>query len=362
MHTLYSNNLEIALCNDQTNFDLAICSMQLEEGVPEWVHLMPLGNIQAADGRQWTNNSPEDVIALSKTIIDHVVDYEHQTDHAATNGQPAPAAGWIKQMELRPNGIWGRVEWTAKAKAHLENREYRYISPTFKHNKDGQVRKIERAALVNSPAIHELTALAKSQNQENTMEELLKALAKAMGLPETADEKTVLAKLAEINAASVNSATLVSAMCTALSVEEKDVTTEALQTALAKKLETSNGDGKDEIDPSQYVSMAHFQKTADELKTLQIGLLDKDATAAVDAAIAGGHIAPVQRDWAMAYAKKDPGGFTAFAKAQPVIFKPGGEILTKVSGDSTTLSDDEIATCKTLNISEEAFLATKNKE
>lgn len=62
-----------------------------------------------------------------------VIDYEHQTDHTSENGQPAPAAGWIRELDVRGGALWGRVEWTAKAAASIAAREYRYISPTFRH-------------------------------------------------------------------------------------------------------------------------------------------------------------------------------------------------------------------------------------
>lgn len=47
------------------------------------------------------------------------IDYEHQTIHAGTNGQPAPAAGWIQSLEWRPDeGLVAQVEWTRARRRH----------------------------------------------------------------------------------------------------------------------------------------------------------------------------------------------------------------------------------------------------
>ncbi|MCL8054463.1 phage protease, partial [Pseudomonas aeruginosa] len=45
-----------------------------------------------------------------------VLDYEHQTLKKEQNGQPAPAAGRFLDFEWREgSGLWGRVEYTARA-------------------------------------------------------------------------------------------------------------------------------------------------------------------------------------------------------------------------------------------------------
>ena len=93
--------------------------------------------------------------------VDIPIDYEHQLERSVKNGQPAPAAGWITGLEARENGVWGKVEWTAKGKAHVEAREYRYVSPTFYHDRNtGAVLAIESVALPNIPCLTPLLAPA----------------------------------------------------------------------------------------------------------------------------------------------------------------------------------------------------------
>ena len=120
---------------------IATCYVEIPPGnPPEWVQLMPAGELHARDGRRWRLDDADKVIAETRRRnggVDLVFDYEHQTDHAPRNGQEAPASGWIKELQARAGGIWGRVEWTAHAKARIEAREYRYISPVFRHTRAG---------------------------------------------------------------------------------------------------------------------------------------------------------------------------------------------------------------------------------
>lgn len=57
------------------------------------------------------------------------VTYGHP-DHSG--GKPTPAAGWIREMQLRDGDsgaeLWGRVEWTDTAASHIRAGEYRYCS------------------------------------------------------------------------------------------------------------------------------------------------------------------------------------------------------------------------------------------
>tara|TARA_B100002019_G_C21152386_1_gene538925 strand:+ start:381 stop:821 length:441 start_codon:yes stop_codon:yes gene_type:complete len=115
-----------------------------------------------------------------------LIDRDHQIDYAVP-GTPVKAAGWIKEMQVREDGIWGRVEWTERALAEIKAKEYRYISPVFMHKKDtGEITAIIRASLTNHPNL-ELKAVASSQTkntpsshshkEKDTMNKTLLALA-----------------------------------------------------------------------------------------------------------------------------------------------------------------------------------------
>ncbi len=165
-------------------------TMMLSDGVPEWVHLIPAGTFNGVDGRgPYALKDPDAVIAASMANDARpAIDENHSIDLAATTGQPSPARGYIVEMQGRPDGIWGRVEWTPPGHAMMTNREYRGISPVFTHTKDGTVLSILRAALTNNP---NLAQLGKLHHQETGMD--LARLRAALGLADTADETAIVA-------------------------------------------------------------------------------------------------------------------------------------------------------------------------
>jgi len=134
----------------------------LEAGpaAPEWIRVLPVGEVRLHDGRGSYQVTPEDldrlVAAHEAKGLDLVIDYEHQS----LTGGKAPAAGWIKELEAREDGLWARVEWTAAARQHLEAREYRYFSPVLRVESDSRrLLELVSLALTNTPAIAGLPPL-----------------------------------------------------------------------------------------------------------------------------------------------------------------------------------------------------------
>lgn len=174
---------------------LATCDLELKPGAaPDWVHLFPPGHIEARDGRSFELADPGAVIlAFEAAGLDLPIDYEHQNDtpDAKLKG-PIPAAGWIKELDARDDGIWGRVDWTATARALITERAYRYLSPSFLvHPKTMEITKLKGAGLVHNPAF-QLTALA---SQEDTMPAepvTLAEIATALGLDRQAEGTAIL--------------------------------------------------------------------------------------------------------------------------------------------------------------------------
>jgi phage I-like protein len=135
--------------------------VDLSGTAPALVQLLPAGTFSGRDGRGPYRLDVQSVLSeFSKWGMPLAIDFEHQAIHAPENGNPAPAAGWISQLENKPSGIWGRVEWTAKASAMLAAKEYRYLSPVFDHAKDGTVARLIGAGLTNNPNLY-LTAIAR---------------------------------------------------------------------------------------------------------------------------------------------------------------------------------------------------------
>ncbi|QAX29276.1 phage protease [Leisingera sp. NJS204] len=170
-------------------------------GAPDWVHLLPTtsGLVQTNDRRGPYNvTDAEKIIAASFAGTDKlVIDENHATDLAAPKGLPAPARGWITEMQAREDGIWGRVEWTGTGRALLEDRAFTRISPVVgvPAPNSREILAIHRASLVNKPNFRGLTALNQQENETMTFQE---TLAKMLGLAAGASEDDITKALAAL--------------------------------------------------------------------------------------------------------------------------------------------------------------------
>ena len=126
--------------------------------------LLPAGEFAARDGRPgpgktWKlDDAAGTALAATLNAIAQrtpiSIDYEHQTMLARSNGQPAPAAGWITAVDWRAGeGLFAQVNWTERARGHINANEYRYISPVIVYDAAGHVVGLHNAALVSVPAI-----------------------------------------------------------------------------------------------------------------------------------------------------------------------------------------------------------------
>ncbi|MDR3351767.1 MAG: phage protease, partial [Zoogloeaceae bacterium] len=164
-----------------------------EDGkVPEWIQLLPSGQFSGRDGRGPYRTDASSIKSWFDRWGERVIDYEHPTER---HGQPVPAAGWIRAIETRPGGIYGRVEWTARAKNMIAEREYRYISPVFDYDKTGRVARIVSAGLTNQPNLF-LTAFNRQEpSGDDDMEDFLQRARQLFG----AADLTKDAALAELD-------------------------------------------------------------------------------------------------------------------------------------------------------------------
>ncbi|WP_202967145.1 phage protease [Candidatus Williamhamiltonella defendens] len=100
------------------------------------------------------------VDAFQANQADLPIDIEHATELKAPRGDPAPAVGWIKGLEVRDGGaVWGWVEWNPQGRSLMEEKSYRYLSPVFTFDtKTKRILQLYSAGLTNQPNLH-LTAL-----------------------------------------------------------------------------------------------------------------------------------------------------------------------------------------------------------
>lgn len=148
----------------------AYCTTDTLQQPARVFRLIPAGIFRASDGRPqnlpgWTMNAAaakQMIAAVEQRPGDVLIDFEHQSLNTSTNGMPAPAAGWFKQLEWREgDGLYVTdARWTENAAKMIAAREYRHISPVFAFDKTGVVCGIVSAALTNTPALEGLTDFA----------------------------------------------------------------------------------------------------------------------------------------------------------------------------------------------------------
>lgn len=143
------------------------------------------------------------------------IDFDHARGEAAA----------IPTEFFWQDGIRLRVEWTAAGAAAVSGRVYSYFSPEFFADKSGKVTAIPAVgpigALVNTPAFQEIERIAASLTARKNMIEI----AKALGLPETATEAEILAKIAELSGTASTAATTAAEVATlkaSLAAKEKE--------------------------------------------------------------------------------------------------------------------------------------------
>ena len=317
---------------------LSALSLSLSQtGVPANHFLIfPEGDaIKAKDGRPFDapawimkkDNGMALAASLNQSAKDLVIDYEHQTILSKENGQPAPAAGWLKAGSfLYVDGVGlcsNNYEFTAKAKDYIDNGEYRFKSPVVLYNKAGVVLGLHSVAITNDPALSILDELKpalltatitipETQQQENSMNPLLALILASLGLAETTTEEQAIAALNQNFADIKSKATAKGLMLddgkllASLSAEI-DKVDEKFATAQAQ-----------EPDPSKYVPIEVVTALNEEIAKLQ-GNQKDPAEALVAEALSNGQLLPAQESWAMLYAQKDLQGFKDYLSRQPKI-------------------------------------------
>lgn len=320
---------------------------------PDWVRLLPAGVFSGRDGRG--PYSLQDVDALIRSTIEHhgsidlVVDYDHQTDRAPRLGNQAPAAGWIKELQARADGLWGRIEWTAAAATLIAERAYRFISPVFLHPKVPEggaypARLLLRAGLTNTPNLA-LGALH-SHDTEDDMTSITNAVvahAAAVGLAADDDPAAIIAAMAA-QAAGFRALATAAGLTAAANPDE-----------VRAKLATP-------VDAAKWAPIETVTALQTQIAAVTRAQAEAAAASFADRVIAAGKMPPVQRDWLVSYHQADPRAAEAWEAKQPVLVAPG-QRQTPVSappGGALTAEDMQIAAL--MGLDHEAFRKARDAE
>lgn len=180
-----------------------------ENGTIPMVHIAPIGKFTGSDAKG--NPIPENITAeslqkiadgLNLTNTEVLADIDHGAAKAGVN-KDTSAAGWFTRFIVDPiKGLFANLKLTKKGKELLENREYRFISPTFTLDEKGQPVDLHTASLTNLPAFagfiepilnqeaKQLTDDKGKITMELTKDELIDLIKETVKNMEAVEEKT----------------------------------------------------------------------------------------------------------------------------------------------------------------------------
>lgn len=271
----------------------------LETGKPEapkQIKLFPLGLVKSSKGNFLVDSESFNSILnhFKAHQVDIPIDYEHQT----LQDVQAPAAGWIKNLTLKSDGVYANVEWTGKAAQYIKEKEYRYLSPVVNVRvSDRKALTLHSVALTNTPAIDGMTAIVNS-------EKVNPAPVKANNATEEAEpsEKTP-PKSSEPE------------------TEDPVEFIKGLRDMLQLPEDAPFSDIENQINTLlQSASSLNL-----EVNSLRFETHKQQADTAVAMALKSGKIMPYQKDWAFRSAMLSPEDFSDWVKGAPQIV-PMGEI------------------------------------
>lgn len=293
---------------------------------PEWIMLLPAGpEVVGLDGRRWLNGNPARVVeAFRARGLDLVLDWEHGSETRSLAGERSPAAGWIKDVELRDGAVWGRVAWTEQGRADVEGGAYRYISPSFDFSRStNEIVRLTSVGLVHAPNLPALPAL----NREEPMD--IKALCRELGLPETASLDDVLAAVRR------------------------------------QKADLDNARNRAETpDIARFVPRADYDAAVNratnaerKLAEVEEAALKADVDALIEQGKRDGKISPATEDFYRAQCRDRAGvdRFRDFLKAAPKVLDPAPSATGKPPAGDGALSDEDRAVCRQMGFTEDEW-------
>lgn len=310
---------------------------QADATAPEWLHLLPASEFTGADGRGPYAAPDMDALiaAFNKDGLKLAVDENHSTDLAGKQGHPAPARGWIVELQKRDDGLFGKVEWTPEGERLVTSKEYGFLSPVFLHGtaKPFKIAKMLRVSLTNDP---NLTVLKSLHAQQET--EMLEQLRKMLNLPETADEAAVMAALTAAHTAQTATAALMSRIVETVGVAA-DTAPDVLLSAIQSR-------GKVTVTEAENAELKTQITSLQSQVTTLVNSTGKDkAVQTIDAAIQGGKLVPALRDHMIGRHMKNPAEVEQEIALMPSLNAGGlgGRPQPGASTAGLTAEDDKVA-------------------
>lgn len=137
---------------------MEIISDTIDNGEIENVHLVPIGDFKGSDkdgnpiDEHITKESLEQIAEKLNSGDEVLCDIDHQSCKPGVE-RDSKAAGWFHKFVVDPvKGLFASLKLTKKGREIVENREYRYTSPVFTLDENGNPNDIHSVALTNVPA------------------------------------------------------------------------------------------------------------------------------------------------------------------------------------------------------------------
>ncbi|RSN77903.1 phage protease [Acinetobacter haemolyticus] len=313
----------------KTKLLVAACASALNQSEQHLV-IIPEGNFKGIDGRPFEASSwvltaergRQIVAALNSRNIDMVIDYEHGTLKAQENGQPAPAAGWLKTFTyIEGVGLCStQYNWTDKAQGFIDAEEYKYLSPVFTYTPTGEVTGLLCVALTNTPNLDELPQLLaaaaqdlfaqNNQQETSSMEELLERLRWMLNLPVSATAEEIIAELAKLQN-QISEKTGVAVAANSKNLFDALAAIDQLKVA---------ANSQQQLDPSKFVPIAVVTELQTEIATLKGAFQTDEIETLITAACSDGRLrGAAMTAWATDLGQSDPQKLKDFLGVAPKI-------------------------------------------
>ena len=119
------------------------------------VQITTIGTVigTGADGEPVEQNLTENALqALAEKHKDDEILVD--VDHSSETGGSTEAKGWLSKLKFIPGkGLWGTIKWTDIGRKLVENRVFRWLSPSWYLNKDTkEPTQMTSVALTNKPS------------------------------------------------------------------------------------------------------------------------------------------------------------------------------------------------------------------
>ncbi|WP_250278785.1 phage protease [[Clostridium] colinum] len=331
---------------------LIICSSKFEITDLEEIKILPLGEVKTTKGNFYVDEQSVNAMKeyFKRRGLDIVVDYEHQS----LSDKKALAGGWIKDFYIKDNCVVAKVEFTDVAKQEIENKQYKYLSPTV-FLKNGKPIRLHSVALTNTPAIDNMYPLFLSEDLKIELEGDdikmdIKKILDFLGLNENATEEEVIKKIEELKdneiaKENLNNEIQLSSNKEVISILglKENATNEEINNAL---LNLKNNT----------VSKTEFLALKEEMAKKEINNI-------LDEALKIGKIVPAQRDSFMKLALSDRNTFDEIMKNQKIVSPIGVTYSDKLTEEGKKeLEGIELQACKDFGLTEEDYKKYYRKE